>query len=374
MTSASNPQQPSRGLLDYLLTAAMLACFLAAGWHFTGNDVSQAAISTSNRLDETAEVPKTETKLKTTSIEDIRLGQRVTGRNPLREQTQSPSDITPENWRAIKLTMHAYGVRYDLAFLRSLDWLQATGAEPGTEIHLSLPEMGLDGPALVESIDACPPIERDDGTGRMIVTGTMRHPASNILDVSITGMDEPLGVTDTHPIWSDTRQTFITAGQLQPGEHLRSETGVISQVTRITPRRGPPELTYNLEIDGEHVYHVAESGLLVHNACPGESASELMRRLGQEGEQLLGVPKNTKHISSLSGTAKYRIPDGLTDELLIEAKNVKNLSFTSQLQDSLHHSIESGRTMILQVREGTTLSAPLQRAVDAGWIKLERVL
>jgi len=38
-------------LLDYLFTAALLACFVAAaGWHFAGNHVSKAAISTANRL------------------------------------------------------------------------------------------------------------------------------------------------------------------------------------------------------------------------------------------------------------------------------------------------------------------------------------
>lgn len=88
-----------------------------------------------------------EKQLLTTSIEEIRLGQRVVGRNPLRYETQSPSNITPESWRVVRLSMFAFDVEYDLAFLRSLDWLKATGAEPGREIHLTLPEMGLDGPA-----------------------------------------------------------------------------------------------------------------------------------------------------------------------------------------------------------------------------------
>ncbi len=95
----------------------------------------------------------------------------------------------------------------------------------------------------------------------------MRHPASNILNVSISGLNEPLGVTDAHPIWSETRKNFVPAGQLQAGEFLRSETGIVSQITRITPHRGPPKFTYNLEVDGQHVYHVSAAGLLVHNDC-----------------------------------------------------------------------------------------------------------
>lgn len=273
-STATEPARPS--LLYHVLTVAMLACFALGGWLLAGNPNSHASSSAGpmGNLSNSTTTPGNQQALSTTSIEEIRLGQRVVGRNPLRHETQSPTSITPEHWRAIHLTMQAHGVQYDLAFLRSLDWLEATGAEPGGEIHLHLPEMGLDGPALVESINSCPPIEPADGprhseSPRMLVTGTIRHLASNILEVAITGLDGPLGVTDTHPLWSETRQDFVVAGQLQVGEHLRSETGVISQVTSITPHRGAPESTYNLEIDGEHVYEVGTSGILSHNSCPG---------------------------------------------------------------------------------------------------------
>jgi hypothetical protein len=44
-------------------------------------------------------------KLVTRNIEDVQLGQRVVGRNPLRHETQSPSDINPATWRAVRLNM-----------------------------------------------------------------------------------------------------------------------------------------------------------------------------------------------------------------------------------------------------------------------------
>ena len=204
----------------------------------------------------------------TKNIEDVRMGERLVGRNPLRDQTQSPSNITPETHRSVRLEMDAYGVTYELAFTRSLDWIDQTHAVVGHEIDLVMHEMGLNGKARVIAIDPCPKIEPDDGTGRMIVTGTMKHLASNVLSLDITGQAEPLGVTDTHPIWSEDRQAFVVAGQLQRGERLRQLNGTLTQVTRITPMRGPPVNVYNLEIDGEHVYHVTTNGLLVHNACP----------------------------------------------------------------------------------------------------------
>jgi hypothetical protein len=203
--------------------------------------------------------------LVTQNIEHIRLGQRVVGTNPLREQTQSASNINPQNWRAVSLRMNQQGVTYDLKFLRPLSWLQAAGADVGKSIHVELHELGLDGPAEVLAIDPCPEIEPDDGTGLHVVTGTMAHPAANILHLDITGVDEPLGVTATHPIWSETRHDFIKAGELEIGEQFRTLTGESATLTAIHPHRGPPETVFNLEVDAEHVYLVADGGLLVHN-------------------------------------------------------------------------------------------------------------
>jgi hypothetical protein len=169
-------------------------------------------------------------------------------------------------WRAVRLNMIQNGVQYDLAFLRPLSWLESTGEVVGGSSHMELHEMGLNGPARVVGIDPCPIIEPDNGSGRNVVTGTMAHPGANIVYLDITGLDEPLGVTDTHPIWSETRQDFVVAGQLEIGEQFRTVTGQSATLTRSHPHRGPPEMVFNLEVDGQHVYHVAASGLLVHNA------------------------------------------------------------------------------------------------------------
>jgi hypothetical protein len=157
--------------------------------------------------------------------------------------------------------------------------------------------MGLNGPARVVGIDPCPIIEPDDGTGRNVVTGTMAHPGANIVYLDITGLEEPLGVTDTHPIWSETRQDFVVAGQLEVGEQFRTVTGQSATLTKIHPHRGPPEMVFNLEVDGQHVYHVAGNGLLVHNACPwdewkiGEHA--IGPQPGHNWEKLLGGSEKT---------------------------------------------------------------------------------
>ena len=63
----------------------------------------------------------------------------------------------------------------------------------------------------------------------------MAHPGDNILYLDITGLDEPLGVTDTHPIWSETRQDFVVAGQLEVGEQFRTLTGESATLTKTHP-------------------------------------------------------------------------------------------------------------------------------------------
>ncbi|MFN7769683.1 MAG: polymorphic toxin-type HINT domain-containing protein, partial [Planctomycetaceae bacterium] len=133
-------------------------------------------------------------------------------------------------------------------------------------IHLALPELGAVGPAEVLAIEPCPPLA--SGPGRT-VTGTFAHAAADVLDLEIEGLDTPLGCTAKHRFWSADRHDFVPAGSLTIGEHLRTESGTLRQVTRITPRRGPPVAVFNLEVDAEHVYYVSSAGVLVHNAYPG---------------------------------------------------------------------------------------------------------
>ncbi|MFC3356022.1 putative toxin [Sphingobacterium zeae] len=86
------------------------------------------------------------------------------------------------------------------------------------------------------------------------------------------------------------------------------------------------------------------------------------RRLGQAGEQAVGIsgPKVGVEIGG-----KMRFPDRLTASTLEEVKNVKTQSFTRQLRDYLNYSQSTNREMILYTRKTTTLSGPLQKAIEA---------
>ena len=97
-------------------------------------------------------------------------------------------------------------------------------------------------------------------------------------------------------------------------------------------------------------------------------------RLGKVGESIAGVQRNTRHIDSLTGTAKFRVPDELTKTTLREVKNVGKLSLTNQLRDYLLFAEWKGLTFILEVRHSTRIAGPLQRIIDEGRIVLRRTL
>ncbi|MFN7769685.1 MAG: polymorphic toxin-type HINT domain-containing protein, partial [Planctomycetaceae bacterium] len=241
-------------------------------------------------------------RYRTKPIGEIRTGERVLAANPqVDHAVVTASEIDPATWRNIRLRMQKpHGGTLDIVLLRPLAWLaeqvdefeQLTRADSNASalghavgcrqnhagvqldsdvgqdscwIHLALPELGAVGPAEVLAIEPCPPLA--SGPGRT-VTGTFAHAAADVLDLEIEGLDTPLGCTANHPFWSTDRQDFVPAGALTIGEHLRTESGTLRQVTRITPRRGPPVAVFNLEVDAEHVYYVSTAGVLVHNAYP----------------------------------------------------------------------------------------------------------
>ncbi len=103
------------------------------------------------------------------------------------------------------------------------------------------------------------------------------------------------------------------------------------------------------------------------NSDAAKSSTATARSLGVAGERAVGIGSKTR-IPSLSGTAKYRIPDGLTSTTLTEVKNVAHQSLTRQLRDFHMFSQQTGRQFILYTRPTTTFSRPLQNLINQGQI------
>ena len=298
------------------------------------------------------------------AIEAIRTGQRVLARNPQLAEAALPDvPFDPASWVNIHLRRsQATGDPLEITLLRPVEWLAAQLAEtaaldaeypqaldgassarsalemtdirsvilsdevlpqaPGgiaalganrtqttSWIFLMLHELAAVGPAEVVRVEPCPPIEPDAGR---LVTGTFSHHSGEVLDIAVDGLSEPIGCTGAHPFWSADRQDFIPARDLALGETLRTESGTLRQIIRITPRRGPPVAVFNLEVDAEHVYYVSTAGVLVHNTYPGNAPnSAATRGLTKAFEHIEGVGDSltaSRRAKELAGLGNDSVP------------------------------------------------------------------
>ncbi len=144
------------------------------------------------------------------------------------------------------------------------------------EVWIELPEMGVAGWATLVAING--EVNIQDGPGN-VVTGTFAHISDNVIDLQLEGQDKSIGCTGNHPFWSVDRQEFIEAGQLLEGEQVLLYNGETKRVVQKLPRPGP-QVVYNLEVYAEHVYHVTQDGVLVHNACNSKILAKNMKRAG----------------------------------------------------------------------------------------------
>ncbi len=143
------------------------------------------------------------------------------------------------------------------------------GANP--RLGESLLNAGIEqfaGDAEVLSIGPCPEVAARPSPRHRLVTGTFLHASADVLDLAVEGLDEPIGTTAVHLFWSVDRGDFVPAAELRAGEWLRTAEGEVRRVIS-SVARGTPEPVYNLEVDGQHVYYVSTSHLLVHNTKLG---------------------------------------------------------------------------------------------------------
>jgi hypothetical protein len=126
-----------------------------------------------------------------------------------------------------------------------------------------MPEQGTIGNATVEAVDPVLVFKRANEAGVRMITGTFRHSEGWCGDLKLKGESKPIGVTPGHLLWSEDRQDWISVGDLEPGETVKTLKGTTT-VESYTLRNGP-ESVYNLEVEHDHVYRVGEQGILVHN-------------------------------------------------------------------------------------------------------------
>ena len=203
----------------------------------------------------------------TKPIRDIQpIADRVLADNP-ETPGQAPSDFGEferESWRIVRMEVpkpDAEWMRVTLA--RPVAWVEAAGRDDHGRLWLEFKELGIANWANVLAIEPCP--ESAVGEGRL-VTGKFEHSSAEVIGLFVDGVSEPIGTTSNHPFWSEDRHDFVQAGRLRIGERLRLRDGSTPVLNAAVPR-SPSVPVFNLEVDGEHVYYVAASGVLVHNTC-----------------------------------------------------------------------------------------------------------
>ena len=269
--------------------------FIAVGCFFGYRAISSEPVA-SEASRQVMPPAATAPKYHTSNIEDLRVGDWVLSGNPevTDHERETFEEVDPGSWRKLDLRMEKRdGGRLDLVLLRPVEWVNSVGAKAGGKIHLDLPELGAEGNARIVSIGPSPDIGPAPSTACQLVTGTFAHSSGEILDIRVEGLDEPIGVTANHPFYSEDAKTFVPAGKLSPGELLRQANGRSSRVIQIT-KRTTPEPVFNLEVNGEHTYHISKTALLVHNNSAAGYKGISPKRLSGNRKALHDLAKEAK--------------------------------------------------------------------------------
>ena len=218
------------------------------------------------------------------SIEDVQLGWRVVGENPLGQETW---DKEPDaaSWQKVVLNLESEsGSQIEVSFLRPNAWFEQWRVEVGRTIDLALSEPGKSGLAEVVSIEPCPEIMPGKGP---VVTGVFRHvcEAGELVSIQVGADEAPIVCTRNHGFWSETRKGFIEAADLKVGEQFLGVDKSPVAVTSIGEVTGAKPV-FNLETHNHHVYVVGEVGMLVHNMCGPDVGrdGEVVRRFDSKSK------------------------------------------------------------------------------------------
>ncbi|MFF4816090.1 polymorphic toxin-type HINT domain-containing protein [Kitasatospora sp. NPDC001309] len=158
------------------------------------------------------------------------------------------------------------------------------------------------------------------------VTATITTPDDkDFTDLTLTDDASPRGppaadqskITSTHhhPYWSETRQQWVDAGDLTPGEKLRQPDGTTLTIQSV--RNYPYAVTtHNLTVSLLHTYYVqaGSTPVLVHNSC-GEIADDTtLYRFGSG-------PETTENLATDSAKAVQNdFPHGISTSTRLPPK------------------------------------------------------
>jgi len=288
-------QRPPRKR-SWLASLSLFGCLLTAliagtpRWlPLLGDRQAEATIATTS---DPAPRQLSQPRLITKPIEDIRCGDRIPSELPDGQLPDDEPEPDPATWRLVALELTKdNGDLVQVNLLRPLVWLQQAGAIDNGTFPINVEELDLEGQAAVLKVRPCPPIQPGKG---QVVTGTFRHTCDEFVHLHIDGEPEPIVCTTGHPIWSEDRQTFVDAADLQTQETVRLTSGTFSQVS-LVKRESRTQNVFNFEVNRTHVYHVGTTGLLAHNVKVLNSCYDDVDDLKATGKQGAGVVRPDRH-------------------------------------------------------------------------------
>ena len=196
-------------------------------------------------------------------IESVPLGARVSDSNPRPGDFDfSLGPVQAADWRRVEFRVQRTdGTLVEIELLRPVGWIERYGLSVGVQVDLRFSDVDLAGPATVVAIEACPSIA--PGPGNVVTGRFVTRLVDNLVAVRFADGTELVGTT-THPVWVVEHSDWIPLGDLVSGQHVWARQGPLA-ISSVTPLRQTAD-AYNLETHGHHVYRVAPSAVLVHNA------------------------------------------------------------------------------------------------------------
>jgi RHS repeat-associated protein len=257
-------------------------------------------------------------------IEQVELGDRIGPELELCAATNFAQ------WREVDLVMSVDNNgtfdELELRLLRPDAWIREQGMLEGRLFNVTLDDLNVSGPARVRRLGISGQVAAGK---RCPVTGWVRHTSHDVIALTLEG-NETLEVTRHHRLFSADRGTWVHAGDVQDGEALQTQDGVVHAKHAGTERLAAVEV-FNLEVFGAHQYFVGGHRVLAHNVYGGA---------GERGLTAADLGLSGKGITNLTGTV---VNAGTTRIINVANITATRGALVSELRGALPNILNTAR-------------------------------
>ena len=253
-------------------------------------------------------------------------------------------------------------------------------------------------PTSGHSFDAATPVLMADGTHRAIrdvrvddevlatnpqtgatsaerVTDLHRNTNVDLTDLTVTVDPDPtlagdestkvIQTTWNHPFWAQSRQAWVDAGSLKPGDELKGVGGSTTTV-RAVRNYIKSRLMLDLTVAEIHTYYVIvdRAAVLVHNCKPGD----LFDVPRKPGAYTIHLADGSKYVGSATRNMRNRVNKAISDghavrEAGYSADDIVNVTWT-EVRGGFRGGRYAARWVVTR----------LEQAIADGWLSMGKRL